>query len=125
MKWLLVALFAGHGVLHFLGAAEGLGLADVSALTEPVSRGAGVGWLVAGVGMLVTAVMLAGSSSLWWAAGLSSVLLSQAMILTSWSDARFGTAAKRGRAGRGDVWACDPGAVEPAGRVPAQGAGAS
>jgi hypothetical protein len=93
MKWLLVALIAGHGVLHFLGAVEGFGVAPVSALTEPVSRGAGVGWLVAGVGMLLTAGMLAGGSSIWWAAGHSSVVLSQAMILTSWSDARFGTVA--------------------------------
>jgi hypothetical protein len=65
----------------------------VSALREQVSAGVGVGWLVAGVGMLVTAGLLAVSSSIWWAAGLASVALSQAMILASWSDARFGTVA--------------------------------
>jgi len=91
-SWALAALVGLHGAVHFLGAAKGLGLAQVSQLTEPISRLEGVGWSAAAVAMCVTAWQLAARGA-WWKPGLPAVVLSQAMIVTAWTDARFGTAA--------------------------------
>lgn len=93
MKWLFFALLVIHGLIHLMGPAKAFGIADLPQLTQPISRAGGVAWLAAAVAMLVTAVLLIGSPRLWWVAGLMAVLLSQAVIVASWSDAKFGTIA--------------------------------
>jgi len=91
LRWGLAAVLALHGLVHFLGVAKGFGLAEVRQLTEPISRLGGVGWLAAGLAMLLTAGLLGASSPTWlWVAPVAAVL-SQAMIVSSWSDAKAGT----------------------------------
>jgi len=91
LRWVLVVVLALHGLVHFLGVAKGFGLAEVRQLTEPISRLGGVGWLAAGLAMLLTAGLLGASSPTWlWVAPVAAVL-SQAMIVSSWSDAKAGT----------------------------------
>jgi hypothetical protein len=91
LKWVLTVLLALHGLVHFLGAAKGFGLAQVPQLTEPISRLGGLGWLAAGIAMLLTAGLLGASSPTWlWVAPVAAVL-SQAMIVSSWTDAKVGT----------------------------------
>lgn len=91
MRWTLAALVALHGLIHFLGAAKGLGLAEVPQLAEAVSVGGGLGWLAAALVMLLTATMIVARREAWWTAALIAVALSQPMIFTAWGDARFGT----------------------------------
>jgi hypothetical protein len=91
LRWVLAALLALHGLVHFSGVVKGFGLADVPQLTQPISRLGGVGWLAAGIAMLLTAALLAAASPTWlWVAPVAAVL-SEAMILSSWSDAKYGT----------------------------------
>ena len=86
-----MVLLALHGLVHFLGVAKGFGLAEVPQLTQPISRLGGLGWLAAGLAILLTASLLGGSSPMWlWVAPVAAVL-SQAMIVSSWSDAKYGT----------------------------------
>ncbi|HUP52951.1 MAG TPA: DUF6544 family protein [Longimicrobiales bacterium] len=91
MKALLVTLLLAHGLIHFLGAAKAFGVADLPQLTQPVSRGAGIAWLAAGLAMVTAAVRLVTVPRVWWVVGLAAVMLSQATILSAWSDAKFGT----------------------------------
>ncbi len=91
-RWFVVAVVAGHGLIHLLGAAKGLGWAQVDTLTEPISPAMGVVWLIAAVALVVTAVLLALRRHGWWIAGVPGVVLSQAVIATSWNDAKAGTA---------------------------------
>ncbi len=93
MRWTYIGLLVLHGLIHFLGFAKAFGLADLSQLTQPISRTLGVLWLAAGAGLLATALLLLRGSSYWWAVGFAGVVLSQAVILSSWSDAKFGTVA--------------------------------
>ena len=93
MRWILVALVTVHGLIHFLGVAKAFGLADIPQLTQPISRGLGSLWLLAGVALLVSAVLVVRAPAAWWTFGLIAVALSQAAIFTSWSDAKFGTLA--------------------------------
>ncbi len=91
-RWTLVAVLAGHGLIHFLGAAKGFGWADIPQLTQPISVLAGVLWLLAATLVLSTAVLLAvGAPTWWWALALVAAAVSQVAVVTSWSDARVGT----------------------------------
>lgn len=93
MRWFLVAMATVHGLVHFLGVAKAFGFAEIPQLAEPISRSLGWLWLFAGLAFLVTAVLVVRSPTHWWAVGFVAVAVSQAVILTSWSDARFGTVA--------------------------------
>ena len=91
IKWAVVVVVVLHGLLHLLGAAKGLGWAEVSALTVPVGPALGAGWLIAGTLVVVAGVLLASGSRWFWVVGGVAVVASQTMILTSWRDAQAGT----------------------------------
>jgi hypothetical protein len=92
LRWVFVALLVLHGLVHLLGTAKAFGLTDVPQLSQPISRLGGLGWLAAGIATLLTAALLGAASTTWlWVAPVAAVL-SQAMILSSWSDAKYGTA---------------------------------
>jgi len=93
VRWFVAVVLLGHGLIHLLGAAKGLGWAEVTTLTEPIQPAIGVAWLIAAIVMVATGVLLAARKRKWWVAGLVGVLISQAVILTSWSDAKAGTLA--------------------------------
>jgi hypothetical protein len=91
MRWVFSALILLHGALHFAGFAKAFGLAELSQLGVPISRTMGIAWLVAGGMLLATAGMFVRGIRGWWAVGFGAVLLSQIVVISSWSDARFGT----------------------------------
>lgn len=91
MRWALVAVLVVHGLIHLMGFAKAFGFAELPQLKEPISRAVGALWLAAAVLMLVAAA-LAWSGSFWLVGGLA-LLASQAVIASSWSDAKFGTIA--------------------------------
>lgn len=91
MRWILVALIAVHGLIHLIGFTKAFGLAEVAQLTTPISRGMGLLWLGAGLAQLTAAGLYVAAPKIWWAVGLAAVVLSQIVIVTSWSDAKFGT----------------------------------
>jgi hypothetical protein len=80
-----------HGAVHLLGAAEGLGWADVPQFAGPVSVVMGVGWLLAAGVTIAAGVLLLAAVRWWWVVGVAAVLLSEVMIVFDWSDAGFGT----------------------------------
>src|SRR5919198_3008905 len=90
--WVLIAVLVAHGAIHFLGAAKGRGLAQVDQLAEPISDRLGVAWLIAGLGLITAAVAFARRTRGWWYIVAAAGVVSEAVILTSWSDARAGTA---------------------------------
>lgn len=94
LRWSVAILVICHGLVHLLGAAKGLGWADVSTLGRPVGHAQGFMWLVATVLMVLTGVLVAvGRPTWWWLVATMAVVLSQAMIVTAWSDAKAGTIA--------------------------------
>ncbi len=93
LRLAFAALLALHGAIHLLGFVKGYGLSEVAALKRPIGRVAGALWLLAAAGFLAASALLLASSGRWWLAGLPALLLSQALIVGAWSDARFGTVA--------------------------------
>ncbi len=92
LRWLVVAVLAGHGLIHLLGVAKGFAWADVSQLTKPIGVAGGVLWLLAAALVVTAAVLLAvGAPTWWWALALGAATISQIAIATSWTDARAGT----------------------------------
>lgn len=93
MDKVLAALLIVHGLIHGLGFVKGLGLARVAQLSRDISAPAGVVWLVAGLLFVGAALALWIAPRVWWAPALVAVVLSQVLIVSVWSDARFGTLA--------------------------------
>jgi Family of unknown function (DUF6544) len=91
--WFVVFAMVMHGLLHLLGAAKGLGWSPVTQLTEPISTAMGLAWLMAAALVVTTGVLLAIRVRWWWMVGAVAVLVSQAVIFTSWGDAKVGTGA--------------------------------
>jgi hypothetical protein len=82
-----------HGLIHLLGLAKALRLADLPQLTQPISPALGVGWLVASLLFLAAAAALFVWPRGWWAIGACAVVVSMSVIVPSWTDARFGALA--------------------------------
>jgi hypothetical protein len=93
LKVAFASLLLLHGAIHLLGFAKGFGLAEVAALKQPIGRTAGTLWLLAALLFAAAAVLLFVAPGRWWMAAAPALLLSQALILGAWSDARFGTVA--------------------------------
>ena len=93
IRWVVVAVLLGHGLLHLLGVAKGFGWAEVPQLKNPIGSGNGVVWLLAAVLVLGTAALIATQGPpWWWAVAVLGAVVSQVAIATSWSDAKYGTA---------------------------------
>ncbi len=90
MRTFVTVILVVHGLIHFAGFAKAFGLAQLPQLTIPISRTMGALWLVAGLLTLGAAFL---PLRLFWIGGLVALVASQAVIVSSWSDARFGTLA--------------------------------
>jgi hypothetical protein len=93
MRIALAVLIALHGLIHLLGPAKAFGWTDVSQLRVPISPEAGLLWLLAAAPLIAGAIGLVLGAPWWWYPALPGVLLSQGLIVTAWSDAKFGTLA--------------------------------
>lgn len=93
MKYLLALLLLLHGAVHFMGWAKGLGLAKVAELQMDIGRGAAWLWGIAGLLLIAAGAAYFSRLAWWWMPGMLGVLLSQALIIAFWQDARYGTLA--------------------------------
>jgi hypothetical protein len=92
LRWVVVGVLVGHGLVHLLGVAKGFGWAVVPQLREPIGAGGAVLWLLAGLLVLTSAALVAvGAPNWWWVIAVCGAMTSQVAIVTSWSDARAGT----------------------------------
>lgn len=82
-----------HGFIHLLGAAKGFGWADVALLKMPIGAGMGVVWLAAAVLLILAGALLALGGRSWPVVAAVAVVISQVVIVSSWGDAKAGTAA--------------------------------
>lgn len=93
MLWIFAFILVVHGLIHLMGAAKAFGLAQLSALTQPISRGMGGVWLLGALLCLTTVVTVFVAPAYVWMTGSAALLVSQWAILSAWRDARFGSLA--------------------------------
>jgi hypothetical protein len=80
-----------HGLIHLLGFLKAYGISEVKEMTLPVSKPAGLFWLITGLSFLVYGALFLSRSKFNWIAGLIAILISQFLLFQWWSDAGFGT----------------------------------
>lgn len=93
MKWLFVGLLVVHGLIHLMGFAKAFGYAELPQLTMAISRPVGLAWLAAALLLTASSVAVFLGARGWWMIAGASIVVSQAVIVTSWTDAKFGTLA--------------------------------
>jgi hypothetical protein len=93
MKTVFLIFILIHGVIHLLGFAKAFQLADVSQLTQPISKPAGIFWLITAALFVVSFCFLLLNNHSWWIVAGTAVLFSQSLIIQSWTDAKFGSIA--------------------------------
>ncbi|MCC6874936.1 MAG: hypothetical protein IT378_11580 [Sandaracinaceae bacterium] len=93
MRWVFAAVMLVHGLIHLMGFLKAFGIAELPQLKRPIGKPMGVVWLAACAAVLTTVVV----SLVWpadaWMIGVAALVLSQVAIVSSWSDAKFGTLA--------------------------------
>jgi hypothetical protein len=63
-----------HGLIHILGFAKAFHLAEVSQLTQPISRAADLLWPIAAIRFAVSAAFLFFTIDFWRGVGLMGIL---------------------------------------------------
>jgi hypothetical protein len=91
MRLALTVVLVLHGLIHLMGFAKAFGYAQLEALKLPISKPMGVVWLVAALLVLAAAALI--WSRWFWLVGALALVASQWVIVSSWSDAKFGTVA--------------------------------
>ncbi|MCG2459998.1 hypothetical protein K8352_04520 [Flavobacteriaceae bacterium F89] len=91
MKIAIPIILFVHGLIHLMGFAKAFGLVEIEPLSGPISKSWGWVWLLAALLFLVTFVLFILKKDVWPVLAIAAVLLSQILILTVWSDAKFGT----------------------------------
>ncbi|MEZ5024304.1 MAG: hypothetical protein R2728_13765 [Chitinophagales bacterium] len=82
-----------HASIHLLGFIKGLGINNIQALTQPISKTLGWVWFLAFVLFIVSFLMLALKNQYWWTLALIAIIVSQILIFSFWQDAKFGSLA--------------------------------
>ena len=90
MRFAFALLLGLHGLIHSAGFAKAWGWLRVP-LEASVSRPLGLLWLGATILFLLAGLMFGLGARGYWVAGILAVALSQVLIMTDLSEARFGT----------------------------------
>ncbi len=91
MKYILAVLLVGHGLIHLLGFLKAFGLAQLPQLQISISRSTGLLWAITALLLLTSGGMVLASVEWWWAPAGLGILLSQVLIFSAWSDAKAGS----------------------------------
>lgn len=91
MRITLIILIGIHGIIHLFGFLKATGIVDFNTISQPISKTFGIVWLLTFVLFAIAIVLLIAQSNYWWIIGVVGILLSQFLIISYWSDAKFGT----------------------------------
>ncbi|MBK6565154.1 MAG: hypothetical protein IPL63_00435 [Saprospiraceae bacterium] len=91
MKIVYFIIVLLHGLIHLMGFVKGFGIKEVKELTLPISKTAGLFWLIAAVLFIVYGILYITHHKYGWIVGLLAVVVSQILVFMFWKDAKFGT----------------------------------
>jgi len=93
IRTVFIVVILLHGLIHLLGFAKAFGYAELPQLSLPISRSLGALWFLAALLLIATIAVIPLWPRWWWLLGGFALVTSQAVIVTSWSDAKVGTLA--------------------------------
>lgn len=88
-----VLLLLLHGFIHLTGFLKAFHLAEIEQLTLPISKPAGMFWLIAGILFMIAGAVYFYDKNWWWMIAALGMVISQVLIILYWQDAKFGTIA--------------------------------
>ena len=80
-----------HGCIHSLGFIKAYKVAEIKALTAPISKLSGFHWLITAFLFIIYAICYLTGAKYNWLIGIIVIANSQFLIIYFWKDARFGT----------------------------------
>jgi hypothetical protein len=92
-KTIFILITLLHGVIHFRGFSRAFGYGSATQLTKNISKPMGMLWFLTGLLFLVCIAFYLLKKDNWVYFALTSVVLSQILIIANWQEARFGTKA--------------------------------
>lgn len=90
-RLIFIVIVIVHGLIHLLGFLKAFELANISDLTQSITRPLGILWLITALLFVTAALTFAFKNDWWWVIALMAVVLSQILVVTSWQDAKFGS----------------------------------
>lgn len=91
MRNVFIILLFAHGLIHVMGFVQAFELADLRQIRGSISRSMGVLWLAAAVLLCTAGLLVVAHNPGWWIPCAAALVLSQVVIVRSWSDAKYGT----------------------------------
>ena len=91
MRIVFTIIIGINGIIHLFGFLKAFGITEFKAISEPISKPFGIIWLTVFILFTAIAILFLKRYKYWWAIGISTVFLSQFLLITCWSDAKFGT----------------------------------
>ncbi len=82
-----------HGLIHLMGFAKAYKFAEISQLTQTISKPIGALWGLTALLFTIATLLFVLKKEGWWIWVVPAVVLSQILIFGSWQDAKFGTIA--------------------------------
>ncbi len=93
LKYLFIFIISIHGFIHFMGFAKAFNYSNINQISKEVSKPSGMIWLLTAFLFITTTILFLLKKDIWWAFGITAVIISQILIFTVWKDAKFGTIA--------------------------------
>lgn len=91
MRILFFLILLAHGLIHLMGSAKAFKWAEVRQMRQNITKPAGVLWFLCALLFTTAALLFLLKKDQWWLIAGPAVILSQIVIVLSWSDAKFGT----------------------------------
>lgn len=91
MKYFIALILFLHGLIHVLGFIKAFSWAEINTLSIPINKTSGIFWLISVVLFTAFVVGFLSDYTYTWLIGFAAVLISQILIITCWSDAKFGS----------------------------------
>ncbi len=92
-KFIFSIIVVFHALIHLLGFAKAFNYGNIQQLTREISKPMGMIWLITFMLLVITGLLYWMNKSMWPVLAIISVILSQIIIISVWSDAKFGTIA--------------------------------
>lgn len=93
MKWVIVLVIFIHAFIHILGFYKSFNLLEIKSISMPISKISGILWLFTAILLISYAILSLLKTEYALILGISAILLSQYLIISSWNDAKFGSLA--------------------------------
>lgn len=93
VRYFFALLISIHGLIHLMGFAKAFGYGNISQLTKYISKNTGICWLTTCLLFSAACIGFFLKKDWWPVLAIAAVVISQVLIFSAWTDAKFGTIA--------------------------------